>query len=269
MSTERRRTYRLPLLHMMGPWGQVNRQDSGCLESGVVWPSGKSLARRRCVRSSSDMACSLWSNTWWERSEELRFISSALSSPDLTASSPGRRRIPASSGAAPSGRGLPVGVMCRGRRSWARKAEPPCAGHRTESVLWWGVGQWESLEVGWRWRTTMIEISTNNRGLFFFSASWLKCFGKRSCYNLRWRTWNCRCFTVKTVACRNTCNRSGRVKLQAKKQSFWEGRQVFRQLWERRRWLTNTFTLDHLEICKSLIKWIPLNWADKVAKADI
>lgn len=64
-----------------------------------------------------------------------------LISSHLTASSPGRRRIPASSGVAPSEPGLPAGRTCRGRRSWARKAGPPCVGHRAESSLSRGWGK--------------------------------------------------------------------------------------------------------------------------------
>lgn len=121
-------------------------QDSGCLASDDGRRSGKSRVLSRCVRSSSDMACRSWSNTWWERSRERGFFSSHLISSHLifshlTASSPGRRRIPASSGVAPSGPGLPAGGTCRGRRSWARKAGPPCVGHRAESSLKPGLGK--------------------------------------------------------------------------------------------------------------------------------
>lgn len=70
-----------------------------------------------------------------ERRSQVHLVSSELTSDDLTASSPGRRRNPVSSGAVPSGPGLRADVTCRGRRSWARKAGPTCAEHRTESVL--------------------------------------------------------------------------------------------------------------------------------------
>lgn len=100
----------------------------------------------------------------------------------LMACSPGRRRIPQSSGVAPSGPGLLAGGTCRSRRSWARKAGPPCVPHteqRARSSRGWGkktLGSGSALSLR-KCQAAGIKISTTTEALFSFHSQH-KCFGK-------------------------------------------------------------------------------------------
>lgn len=167
-------------------------QDSGCSASDDGRRSGKSRVLSRCVRSSSDMACRPWSNTWWERSRERGFFSSHLVSSHLisshlisshglltrTASYPSILRCRAFRAGPPRRRDVPR------QKELGEKSRATLRGTQSRELAQAGVGEKRSgsgsaLSLR-KCQAARIKISTTTEALFFFHSQH-KCFGKRRC----------------------------------------------------------------------------------------